>query len=210
MEVRPSGERKKLNTWYLVIGIAVAAILAFTILSVFFYDQAMDYRAAKYKAQYVLVEDMLDVIPITVENITDAINDDLDTGWRRSAALTSSALSYHLADSCHAIQVMYKATDEKSLVFTQLSNALYSLSNGAYDAYDQLSTEFGPDVDHDIDDGLSDRLEEASVALDGIAANLILGIDYDRDWTNDPYDLLDGMDLTALWNLALELDSYFP
>jgi len=210
MEVRPSGERKKLNTWYLVIGIAVAAILAFTILSVFFYGQAMDYRAAKYKAQYVLVEDMLDAIPLTVENITDAINDDLDTGWRRSAALTSSALANHLADSCYAIQVMYKTTDEKSIVFSQLSIALHSLSDGAYDAYVQLSSEFGPDVDHDIDDALSDNLEEASVVLDGIAANLILGIDYDRDWTNDPYDLLDGMDLTALWNLGVEIGSYFP
>ena len=83
-QVRAKG-RKPL---YLMIVIAVVAILMFSLLAAFYYWQAMDYRDAKYKAQYVLVQDILGTVPMARENVTDAVDDLLDNGWRRSAAMT--------------------------------------------------------------------------------------------------------------------------
>jgi len=202
-------QRKRPKALYLMIGIAVAAILLFSMLAAFYYGQAEDYRQAKYKAQYVLAQDILDTIPMTSENITDAVDDLLDNGWRRSSSLTASGLAAGLSGTCHAIQVMYPVGDDRYVVFGNLTAAFAALSDGAYEAYVQLSSEVGPDEDHDLTEEMDADLNAALASLDEIAALVLPGVDPAIDWTTDPYDLLDGMDLEALDAAALTLSGTF-
>ena len=204
-QVRAKG-RKPL---YLMIVIAVVAILMFSLLAAFYYWQAMDYRDAKYKAQYVLVEDILDTIPMASENVTDTVDDLLDNGWRRAASMTASALASELSDSSRAIQVMYPADDQRNIVFGNLSAAFAALSQGAYEAYVQLSSEVGPDEEHDITAEMDSDLTAALDSLGNISAQVLPGVDPAVDWTTEPYDLLDGMDIEALDAAALELSALF-
>jgi len=204
-QIRVKGRR----TVVVIVVIAVVAILAFAMVSAFYYWQAMDYREAKYKAQYVLVQDILGTVPMASENITDAVDDLLDNGWRRSASLTASALANSLSDSSHAIQVMYPADDDRNVVFGNLSAAFAALSQGAYAAYVELSSEVGPLEEHDLDEDTDAALRAAAVLLDDIAAIVATGVDASIDWTTDPYDLLDGMDLDALDDAALALSGTF-
>lgn len=188
-----------------VVTVAVAAVLLFSLLAAFYYWQAMDYRDAKYKAQYVLVQDILEAIPLTSENITDAVDDDLDNGWRRSAAMTASALAASLSDYSHAVQVMYPADDDRNVVFGNLTEALAALSQAAYGAYVELSSEAGPLEEHDLDPETDAVLNASLALLDDISAAIAPGVDPSIDWTVEPYDLLDGMDLDALDEAAVAL-----
>lgn len=206
---QPQVQKKGRKAFYLVVGVAVVAILLLSVLAALYYWQAEDYRQAKYKAQYVLVQDVLDTIPMASENITDAVDDTLDTGWRRSASLTSSALAADLSSTAHAIQVMYPSGDDRNIVFGDLSAAFAALSQGAYEAYVQLSSEVGPDEDHDLSAEMDADLRAALVSLDDIAAQVLPGVDPEVDWTTDPYDLLDGMDLDAIDETALALSTTF-
>jgi len=204
-QVRAKGKK----VVYVMVVVAVAAILLFSLVAAFYYWQAMDYRDAKYKAQYVLVQDILGTIPMASENITDAVDDTLDNGWRRAASLTASALASDLSDAAHAIQVMYPADDRRNIVFGNLSAAFAALWQGAYEAYVQLSSEVGPDEEHDLTSEMDEDLRTALESLDDISAQVLPGVDPSIDWTTDPYDLLDGMDIDALDEAALDLSALF-
>jgi hypothetical protein len=206
---QPQAKDKGRKTLLVVVGVAVAAILIVSALAAFYYSQAMDYRDAKYKAQYVLVQDILGTVPMAEENITDAVDDLLDNGWRRSAAMTASALAASLSGSCHAIQVMYPVDDYKNTAFGNLTAAFAALSQGAYEAYLELSSEVGPDEEHDLSEEMDTDLRSVLEPLGNIALELELGIDPDVDVTQDPYDLLDGMNLEMLWNFAVAIENAF-
>ena len=193
----------------MITGIVVGAILLLSVLTTFYYLQAEDYRQAKYKAQYVLVQDILGTIPMASENITDTLDDTLDNGWRRSSSLTASGLAAGLSGTCHAIQVMYPVDDDRYVVFGNLTAAFAALSQGVYEAYVQLSSEVGPDEEHDLTEEMDADLGAALGSLDEIAAQVLPGVNPEVDWTTDPYDLLDGMDLEALDAAALTLSGTF-
>lgn len=206
---QPPIKAKGSKALYVMIVAAVVAILLFSLLAAFYYQQAMDYRDAKYKAQYVLVQDMLGTIPMADENITDTVDDLLDNGWRRSTALTASALASDMSGTCHAIQVMYPADDSRNIVFGNLTAAFAALSQGAYEAYVELSSEVGPDEEHDLSAETDADLRATLGILDDVAAAVQPGIDPEIDWTTDPYDLLDGMDLETLDAAALSISGTF-
>jgi hypothetical protein len=199
---QPQVSAKGRRVVYLLVVIAVAAILLFSLLASFYYGQAMDYRDAKYKAQYVLVQDLLGTIPLAAENITDAVDDDLDNGWRRSASLTASALAHGLSETSHAVQVMYPSDDDKNIAFASLTDAFAVLSEATYEAYVELSSEAGPLEEHDLSEETDSALRDVLDILDTIWSGLERGVDDDRDWAEDPYDLLDGMDVDALYYLG--------
>lgn len=206
---QPQVKSKGRKTLLVVMGVAVAVILLLSALAAFYYSQAMDYRDAKYKAQYVLVQDILVTIPMAQENITDAVDDLLDNGWRRSAALTSSALAASLSSTAHAIQVMYPEGDTRNTVFGNLSAAFASLSQGVYEAYVELSSEAGPLEEHDLSVEMDADLRDSRVLLVEISVQVSAGVDPAIDWTTDPYDLLDRMDLEALDAAAVSLSELF-
>lgn len=182
-----------------VVGVAVVAMLLLSVLAAFFYLQAQDYRDAKYKAQYVLVQDILGTIPMASENATDAVDDSLDNGWRRSATMTLSALASGMSGTCHAIQVMYPEDDAKNIAFASLTAAFAALSQGAYEAYVELSSEVGPEEEHDLSAEMDEDLRLVPDWLESLDIWLEQGIDASRDWTQDPYDLLDGMEVEAIY-----------
>jgi hypothetical protein len=206
---QPQAQSKGRKTLLVVVGVAVAVILIVSALAAFYYSQAMDYRDAKYKAQYVLVQDILGTIPMAEENVTDAVDDLLDNGWRRSASMTASALASSLSGTCYAIQVMYPDGDDRNTVFGNLSAAFAALSQGAYEAYVELSSEVGPLEEHDLSAETDADLRAALVSMDEIASQVQPGVDPAIDWTTDPYDLLDGMDLEALDAAAVSLSATF-
>ncbi|MEW5748859.1 MAG: hypothetical protein AB1793_08785 [Candidatus Thermoplasmatota archaeon] len=206
---QPQERKNGRKTLLVVVVAAVAAILLLSALAAFYHSQAMDYRDAKYKAQYVLVQDILGTIPMAEENITDAVDDLLDNGWRRSAAMTASALAAGLSEASHSIQVMYPGGDGRNTVFGNLSAAFAALSQGAYEAYVELSSEVGPLEEHDLGAETDADLRAALASLDEVSAQVAEGVDPAVDWTTDPYDLLDGMDLDALDAAAAALSATF-
>ncbi|MGD9962642.1 MAG: hypothetical protein AB7S97_01905, partial [Thermoplasmata archaeon] len=124
-------------------------------------------------------------------------------------SLTASSLASSLSGASHAIQVMYPADDHRNVVFGNLSAAFAALSQGAYEAYVQLSSEVGPDEEHDITADMDADLRAALDSMDAISSLVLPGVDPGIDWTTEPYDLLDGMDIDALDDAAVALSTLF-
>jgi heme/copper-type cytochrome/quinol oxidase subunit 2 len=74
-QMQPTQGKRKLNAFMMVVGIAVAVILIFSVLTVMFYRQAADFRESKYKAQYVLVDEIVTSIPLATDAISEVLRD---------------------------------------------------------------------------------------------------------------------------------------
>jgi len=192
-QMPPPQGRKKLNAFMIVIGIAVAVILIFSVLTVMFYGQAQDFKASKYKAQYVLVDDIVKSVPLATSAMSDVIDDDIDNGWRRSSAQYALATVEGLSTSCYGIEVMYPDGEEKSTTFQALLAGMEALASTLETAYTQLTS-----PSRDVSDSVQLSLQNSSSLLSSIATLVAQGVDSTIDWMTSPYDLLDGMDLAQL------------
>lgn len=202
-----ASQKRPVNTNVLMalLGITIAALLIFTTLAVFFHYQAEDYRTAKYRAQYVLVDGVVGAIPSMNYAISEVLDVELDNGYRRSAAMYVKTTAESISASCEAVAVMYPTGDVKNLTFSSLSTAFARLAETAYEAYNQL-TDPTPEIGSEVGAALSSSSDTAAA----IAVLIVEGIDPETDWYRSPYDLLDGMDLGSIASLADGLYSAQP
>jgi hypothetical protein len=198
---RPAGTRMLKSA----IVATVVAVLVVSALAVAFYSQAQDYRGAKYRAQFVLVSEICQSVPSLNESIDDIVDDLLDNGFRRSAAMFAQATADGLSGACHAILVMYPSDEDKSAAFSSLRDAFSLLALTADAAYDQL-TDPTPDISEAVEAAL---VESAEIVM--LVRSLVFeGIDPEIPLEDVSYDLLDRMDLGSLLSAAEDLQSAQP
>ena len=199
-QMQPTQGKRKLNAFMIVVGIAVAIILIFSVLTVMFYRQAADFRESKYKAQYVLVDEIVTAIPLATDAIDEVLDDDLDNGWRRSSAQYAIATVERISGACYGIEVMYPVTEDQSTTFQALKLAMNELADTIGTAYLQLTS-----PDRDVSESVGVSLENSTIILSSIRTLVMEGVDDTIDWMEAPYDLLAGMNLEELAAAATDL-----
>lgn len=199
-QMQPTQGKRKLNAFMIVVGIAVAVILIFSVLTVMFYRQAADFRESKYKAQYVLVDEIVTAIPLAADAIDEVLDDDLDNGWRRSSAQYAIATVERISGACYGIEVMYPVTEDQSTTFQALKLAMNELADTIGTAYLQLTS-----PDRDVSESVGVSLENSTIILNSIRTLVMEGVDDTIDWMEAPYDLLAGMNLEELAAAATDL-----
>lgn len=180
--------------------IIIAVIVVLSALTAIYYASAQHYKDSKYRAQYVLVTDIIAAIPETNSSLEDIIDDDLDNGWRRSAALYAQARTQGMADCLEAIEAMYVVGDEKNTVFASLRSAFENLAETLEDCYVTLSS-----PERDVTAAQEAAVEASMPILGSIRTLLMEGVDPEADWQESPYALVDRMQLDALELAAQEL-----
>jgi hypothetical protein len=199
-QMPPTQGKRKLNAFMIVVGIAVAVILIFSVLTVMFYRQATDFRESKYKAQYVLVDEIVTSISLATDAINEVLDDDLDNGWRRSSAQYATATVERISGACYGIEVMYPVTEDQSTTFQALKLAMNELADTIGTAYLQLTS-----PDRDVSESVGVSLENSTIILNSIRTLVLAGVDDTIDWMEAPYALLAGMNLEELTAAAADL-----
>ena len=202
----PSTGKGRMNAMYIVLGIAVAAILVFAALAAVFYQQAQDYKGSKYRAQYVLVEDLISGITTLAGGIDAVANDSLTSGERTAAAYASGATGDQVVMDLVAISEMYHVGEQKFEVFDALATGFHWLQ-GTIGAGTQELEAHG----HDLNQSINTSILDSVPILHNITQLLSAGIEPARDYRESPYHVVALMDLDALAVAAQELyDAQFP
>ena len=201
----PPSRRAIKRSQIVIVAVVVVALVSVSLLAFVFYIQAQDYRGAKYRAQYVLVMEIYGSIPQLDAAMENVLDESLDNGFRRSAAMYAQGIAESISGACHAIEVMYPASEEKSIVFSELSAAFLRLSETAMTAYDQLT-----DPTPELSEAIRTALGESSDIAMEVRSLIIVGVDLEVSLEDVSYDLLERMDLTALAAAAEELQAAQP
>lgn len=201
-----SAGRGRTNAMYIVLGIAVAAILVFSVLAAFFYQQAQDYRGSKYRAQYILVNDLISAVTSLASGIDAMANDSLSSGERTAAAYASGATGEQVVMALVAISEMYHVGEQKFEVFDSLATGFHWLQ-GTIGAGTQELEAHG----HDLNQSINTSILDSVPILHNITQLLSAGIDPAANYRESPYHVVALMDLDALAVAAQELyDAQFP
>jgi hypothetical protein len=118
--------------WYIVIAVAVAAILAFSAMAAFFYAQATDYKDSKYRTQFEILNEMVTFIPLVNATADIMLDADEDNGIRRAAALSGARMMEMLAGDAFALGVMYDNGSDRNTAFLALGSAFSSVFTTEY------------------------------------------------------------------------------
>jgi hypothetical protein len=198
-------QKRKINPWTVMMAVALVAILVLGVLVFIFKAQADDYKASKYRAQIVLVIDIVDSLPIASAAIDEMCDDTLDNGWRRSAAKYAQATVEGISADCEAVSVMYLIDQDRRLAFENLSIAMTALADTVEQGYAELSTADIPQGDRDLSAPIDQSLANSTLLLDDIELLVVQGLDPGVDWEESPYQPVEDMDLDAIEVAAQEL-----
>jgi len=192
----------KLTATNVILSIALVVILILAATTVLFYIQAKDYRDAKYKAQAVLVMDAYGAAYDTMSHIEIMLNGSWTLDSRRQFAMTAQGEASLMADSCNAIAYMYPSNDGRYETFHALSQAAEGVAWMIGQAYAQLN---GPG--HTMNATVTTALNSTAAILGDLYALMMEGYDTQGDWLNEPYSMVDRMDLGAIDDAVAALNN---
>jgi len=198
-------QTRKINPWTVMMAAALVVILVLGALVFIFKAQADDYKASKYKAQIVLVTDIVDSLPVASAAIDEMCDDTLDNGWRRSAAKYAQATVESISTDCKAISVMYVIDEDRRLAFENLSVAMTALADTIEQGYAELSTADVPQGERDLSVAVDESLASSTGLLDDIELLVVQGLEPGVDWEESPYQPVVDMDLDGIEIAAQEL-----
>jgi hypothetical protein len=202
----PSTGKVRVNVMYIVLGIAVVAIVVLAALAAFFYQQAQDYRGSKYRAQYVLVEGLISGITGLAGGIDAMANDSLTLGERTAAAYASGATDEQVIMALVVLSEMYHVGEQKFEVFDALATGFHWLAGTISAGTLELEAH-----GHDLNQSINTSILNSVPILHNITQLLSAGIEIGRDYRESPYHVVALMDLDALAAAAQELnDAQFP
>lgn len=202
---RVPNQKRKLNPWTVMVAAALVVILVLGAFVFILKAQADDYKASKYRAQIVLVEDVVERLDVASAAIDEMRDDALDNGWRRSAARYAQATVESISADCNGISVMYIIDEDRRLAFENLSIAMTALADTVEQGYYELSTADVPQGDRDLSLTVDESLANSTVVLGDIELLVSQGLQPGVDWEVDPYQPVAAMDLPAIETAAQEL-----
>lgn len=176
-----------------VLALAAVVMIILASLMVVYMNQAADYKGSKYKAQYVIVKEMVDDTPIANQSIADMSNDALDTGFRRAAALSATRILQELSGDAFSIAVMYSNTSDRYIILMSLSGALGEFADVLYQGYQTLSSPV-----HEFTSEYESTITGASAILSQIRDYLNQGLTPGMNGVTDPYPVVDSLPLGSI------------
>ncbi len=188
----PDGE-----LWKKGFAVLLAVIVILSIVLALVYFQMKDYHDAKYRAQYCIVVGMTSDLHLLAFSLDQIASNSTPDDTRDVAVLTEQTRLRDLDFSARTISTMYLNDNEKSLVFNGLANAFVHVQAtlGSYLGKWQNSTGWMAEAR---------SLEENTTALEVELGN---GVDNNRDPLDDPYSLVDRMDLKKIDQIATMLQA---
>lgn len=191
---------KQRRLWYMVIVVAVAAILAFSALAAFYYAQAADYRDSKYRTQYQILNEMTAFIPV-VNSTADVMLDTAeDNGIRRAAALSGTRMMEMLAGDAFALGVMYDNGSDRNTAFFALGASFSSFATVLYEGYQLLSS-----PSHVFTAEYIASIDGATGIMTQILGYLQMGFVADVNGVEDPYHVVGGIPMVSIASSAAAL-----
>jgi hypothetical protein len=187
--------------WYIVIAVAVAAILAFSAMAAFFYAQATDYKDSKYRTQFEILNEMVTFIPLVNATADIMLDADEDNGIRRAAALSGARMMEMLAGDAFALGVMYDNGSDRNTAFLALGSAFSSVAAVFYEGYEVLSSPpvFTTEYIYTVDSATGVMTQVLGYLQQGFVAG-VNGIE-------DPYHVVGGIPLDSIAASAATLAS---
>lgn len=205
MEQQPQQQTpgaRPIKLWYVVMAVAVAAILVFSALAAFYYTQAADYRDSKYRTQFQIVNEMVTFIPVENATVSMMLDTDEDNGIRRAAAFSGTRIAEMLAGDAFSIAVMYNEEDEKHAAFFDLGSAFSGVATVLYEGYLNLSS-----PSHVFTEGYISMLKTVTGLMTSILGYLQQGLVAGVDGIAEPYHVVGKMPLESIASAAAILDA---
>jgi hypothetical protein len=187
--------------WYIVIAVAVAAILAFSATAAFFYAQAADYKDSKYRTQFEILNEMVTFIPLVNTTADIMLDADEDNGIRRAAALSGARMMEMLAGDAFALGVMYNNGSDRNAAFLALGSAFSIFAAVFYGGYEVLSSPpvFTAEYIYTVDSATGVITQVLGYLQQGFVAG-VNGIE-------DPYHVVGGIPIDSIAASAATLAS---
>jgi hypothetical protein len=200
----------------IAVSILVAVVLVLSAVAVFYYLQARDYHDAKYRAQWVLMNDMLDSThgaDISLKGMLDYAND-----TRVHRAMWGDFMQGDLdslLDDVWSIREMYLNDKEKNETFSLLKEGVETLLENAQIVAVGLWLNVTLGDPYSENATLNDALYAASEIIAGIHDAIHQGfvvdpqVDTGNSWERSPYSIVDRLNLRYLRNSSAEIISLF-
>jgi hypothetical protein len=207
--IADSRSAKRLRLWYLVIVIAVAAILVFSMLSVLLYRQMQDYHDSKYRSQYVIVSDISTYAQLVDSHVVTMTNTSLTLDDRAIAGTSAVSDLRYLSSLVLAIREMYLADSEKNDTFYALGLAVDTLGVNAETVYDNLLrnlTDGIPMLEHPA---LNANLGTAAALVGSLSQVLDAGFKEGADFEKHPYSIVSNLDLASIRSISASVINAF-
>ena len=176
------------------VAVLLGVIIVLSLVSFLSYMQMRDYHDAKYRAQYWIVSDMISEMKEVSNGLHNYTLDGVTNEQRNQSEPVLSAMLSHLGSSSRYLAAMYYDDHEKRDVFGHVSYA-FSYVEGRLHYYDQGWT-----------------LSYWKAKLDGCASNISAlamefekGVDPSRNAIDEPYSLVNRMDLDEINRIAVRM-----
>lgn len=190
---------KQRRLWYVVIAVAVAAILAFSAMAAFFYTQAADYRDSKYRTQFEILNEMTTFIPLVNDTAEIMLDTDEDNGERRAAALSGARMMELLAGDAFALGVMYDNGSDRNTAFLALGSAFSSFAALLHECYLVLSSPATFEAEY------TTTVNGATGIMTQMLGYLQMGFVAGVNGIEDPYHVVGGIPMDSIATSAAAL-----
>jgi len=208
-EVHPSsGRGKRLRLPQVALGIAVAIILVMSILSVFLYRQSQDYHDAKYRAQYVISNDLINTLSSVGVLVDQMLDESLLKESRYQNGHDAVSALHQASQLTWAIEVMYLDDDEKNMTFGTMKHALDDFRDNVYQVVWALEENRTWDVAYTENVTLNNKLDAALGLMNGLIPFLQAGL-RNINWQENPYSVVDGMSLGYIYENSIAMIAIF-
>jgi hypothetical protein len=200
----------------IVVSILVAIVVVLSGIAVFYYLQAKDYHDAKYRAQWVLMNDMLDsthLADVSLKGMLDYRNDTIVHRAMWGDFVQDSLGS--LLDAVWSVREMYLNDKEKNETFTLLKDAVETLLENAQIVAIGLWENVTLGHPYAEDATLNDALYAASEIIAGVHDAVQQGfvvdpmLDTGNSWERSPYSIVDRLNLQYLRDSSTDIISLF-
>jgi len=208
VERRREKRKSVLKRLTIVNAIFIIAIIALAGISVSLFSLANDYHDAKYKAQYVLADTLIDSMTAAQPNIRDMI-DSSNPGSSRLAQSAYADANLKEARACaYAISVMYPDGSKESVTFQSVERAIDQTEYVVYSYNALLYSRFIYNNSlWESNSTINSMYLSVTDQMTSLADLLSAGMDSSRDWQSSPYSLLKRMDLEAIAQASGQLEA---
>jgi len=199
----------------MAVSILVAIVVVLSGVAVFYYLQAKDYHDAKYRAQWVLMNDMLDSTHLADSSLKGML-DNGDTIVHRAMLgdFVQGSLG-SLLDAVWSVREMYLNDKEKNETFSLLKEAVETLLENAQIVAIGLWENVTLGYPYSENATLNDSLYAASEIISGVHDAIHQGfvvdpiLDNGKSWERSPYSIVDRLNLQYLRDSSADIMSLF-
>jgi len=193
-----SVSQKRTRLQPVLLGIAVVAILVLSATLVAYYEKAKDCHDAEYRAQHYLAQVMSYSIHTTAGSVSIMMNDSLSLPIRYDSGRIAVTSFDRLSISCEMVKNMYPSESEVYSTFENLRHASSLTMCVCDDTLDDMWQNITADELYVHDEAVALAFFNASYLFLEIVSCINQGIDSRVDWREDPYPIVNGMDLAGI------------